>query len=98
MEQQKESMESIVKRAPEGATHYRYPDEDGFNGAFLKIEGGVIVELAWVPSYIGSTPLSADLWEDFGYYVGSDVNLDRVIELDSSTHRRSLKRVNEEVL
>ena len=98
MEHQKESMESIVKRAPEGATHYQYPDEDGFDEAFLKVEEGVIVELAWVPQHIGSTPLSTDLWEDFRYYEEGDVNLDRVIKLCNNTHSKWMPDTGETVL
>lgn len=66
MEQQKESLESIVKRAPKEATHYAYPE--GFsNEVFWKIEGDV-VKSAWVPLSCFSDTDSYWYYEDCGYW------------------------------
>ena len=64
MEQRKESIESIIKRAPKGATHYMYPEEHGVKGVFFKIDEDMIVESAWVVESLGSI---VGFEEDCGY-------------------------------
>ena len=65
MEQQKEALESIVKRAPKEATHYAYPE--GFsNEVFWEIEGDD-VKSAWVPLSCWSDPISC-WYQDSGYW------------------------------
>lgn len=64
MEQQRESIESIVERAPKEATHYTYP-KDFSNEVYWKIEKDV-VESAWIPLSCSSDPGS--LWYRDCYY------------------------------
>lgn len=86
MEQQKESIESIVKRAPKEATHYTYPDIYK-NEVFWSIEGNV-VKSVWIPLSCWSDP--GNLWHyDCGYwradYSGNDkqpyMERDNLVEL-----------------
>lgn len=92
MEQPKESMESIIKRAPKGATHYTYPDTYK-NEVFWNIEENVIKSV-WVPLSCFSDPASC-WYEDSGYwrtdYSGNDdqpyVEWDNPIELPKHTDR-----------
>lgn len=65
MEQHKESMGSIVKRAPKGATHYTYPDIYE-NEVFWNIEENVIKSV-WIPLSCFSDPASC-WYEDSGYW------------------------------
>ena len=102
MEQQKESLESIVKRAPKEATHYAYPVEDGLNEVFFKIDEDMIVESAWVPS---SEPVWG-FYKDCGYYradywegdMQPFVNWESLIELGSNTHSKWMPNTGEIVL
>ena len=75
MKQQKESIESIVGRAPKEATHYDYPKGNS-NDVFWKIEGG-IVRSAWVPLSCSGGQVIGWYW-DCGYwrtdYSDNDVN------------------------
>ena len=65
MKQQKESMESVVKRAPKEATHYTYPDISK-NEVFWSIDGNV-VKSVWIPLSCLSDP--GNLWHyDCGYW------------------------------
>lgn len=102
MEHQKESIESIVKRAPKGATHYMYPEEYGVKGVFFKIDEDMIVESAWVQS-IGTI---AGFEEDCGYYrfdyeeggMQPYVRWESLVELDNNTHSKWMPDIGEIVL
>lgn len=92
MEQPKESMGSIVKRAPKGATHYTYPDTYK-NEIFWNIEENV-VKSVWIPLYCWMPPVY--FWrEDCGYWRSdySDnedqpyVEWDNLVELPKHTGR-----------
>lgn len=102
MKQQKESIESIVKRAPKGATHYAYPVEQGLNEVFFKIDKDMIVETAWVSSL-------EPIWgfvKDCGYYradyeegdMQPYVNWESLVELGSNTHNKWIPDTGEIVL
>src|SRR5690554_4674408 len=102
VEQQKESIESIVRRAPKGATHYMYPDEY-FDEVFFKIDKDMIVESAWVVASLGSI---AGFEEDCGYcrfdYEEGDmqpyVRWESLVELGSNTHSKWVPDTGEVVL
>jgi len=102
VEQQKESIESIVKRAPKGATHYAYPVEQGLNEVFFKITKDMIVETAWVSSL-------EPIWgfvKDCGYYRADYdegdkqpyVNWESLVDLGSNTHSKWVPNTGEVVL
>ena len=102
MEQQKESIESIVKRAPKGATHYAYPVEQGLNEVFFKITKDMIVETAWVSSL-------EPIWgfvKDCEYYradyeegdMQPYVNWESLVELGNNTHSKWIPDTGEIVL
>jgi len=104
VEQQKESIESIVKRAPKGATHYMYPvDHDGW-GVFFKIDEDMIVESAWVSSLESIVGFE----EDCGYYrfdydyekgdMQPYVRWESLVELGSNTHSKWVPDTGEVVL
>jgi len=103
VEQQKESIESIVKRAPKGATHYMYPEEHGVKGVFFKIDEDMIVESAWVVASLGSI---AGFEEDCGYcrfdYEEGDmqpyVRWESLVELGNNTHSNWMPDIGEIVL
>lgn len=93
MEQQKESIESIVRRAPKDATHYTYPDTYK-NEVFWNIEENVIKSV-WIPLSCW-TAVPEYFWkEDCGYwrsdYSGNDdqpyVGWANLIELPKHTDR-----------
>lgn len=104
MEQQKESIESIVRRAPKGATHYMYPEGYGSNGVFFKIDDDMIVESAWV----SSLESIAGFEEDCGYYrfdydyekgdMQPYVRWESLVELGSNTHSKWMPDIGEIVL
>lgn len=65
MEQQKESIESVINRAPKGATHYSYPEYFS-NEVYCKIEEGV-VESVWIP--LSCFTADSKFWhKDCGYW------------------------------
>src|SRR5690554_4533584 len=79
-------MESIVKRAPRGATHYMYPDEHGHREVFLKIDDGMVVESAWISSRSGCHRV------DYGKgSIQPVMNWERLVELDRRSYSQSHK-------
>ena len=66
MKQQKESIESVAKRAPKGATHYSYPEYFS-NEVYWKMEDS-IVESVWIPLLCWDDPENEFWYKDCGYW------------------------------